>query len=102
MFPGLQHFHPISISSIFWFQCPNIVVTEAPLVQIPTPIPTVGEQKRGPQVNCSCPAGDKVKSQLLLSLSLSSFHVSVGIFSLVEKKKRRLYFYCREMLELRV
>lgn len=30
-------------------------------MQIPTPTPTVVEQKRGPQVNCSCPAGEKVK-----------------------------------------
>lgn len=30
-------------------------------MQIPTPTPTVVEQQRGPQVNCSCPAGDKVR-----------------------------------------
>uniref|UniRef100_A0AAQ5XG33 Collagen alpha-1(XVI) chain n=1 Tax=Amphiprion ocellaris TaxID=80972 RepID=A0AAQ5XG33_AMPOC len=39
--------------------CPKKVVTEAPPVQIPTPTPTVVEQQRGPQVNCSCPAGEK-------------------------------------------
>lgn len=42
-------------------QCPKKVVTEAPPVAIPTPAPTVVEQQRGPQVNCSCPAGDKVQ-----------------------------------------
>lgn len=47
------------------------MVTEAPPVQIPTPTPTVGEQKRGPQANCSCSAGVKVKSQLRHALSLS-------------------------------
>uniref|UniRef100_A0A4W6CGM3 Collagen type XXII alpha 1 chain n=1 Tax=Lates calcarifer TaxID=8187 RepID=A0A4W6CGM3_LATCA len=41
---------PVSITGL---------VTEAPPVQIPTPTPTVVEQQRGPQVNCSCPAGDK-------------------------------------------
>lgn len=72
-------------------------------MQIPTPAPTAGEQKKGPQVNCSCPAGDKVQSQLLRSFSFRSFHASVGIFSSAEReKKRRVYFYCREMLELRV
>lgn len=30
-------------------------------MQIPTPKPTVVEQKRGPEVNCSCNAGEKVK-----------------------------------------
>ncbi|MEQ2279771.1 hypothetical protein AMECASPLE_012781, partial [Ameca splendens] len=39
--------------------CPKKVVTEAPPVRIPTPTPTVAEQKRGPQANCSCPAGEK-------------------------------------------
>uniref|UniRef100_A0A3Q1I0U5 VWFA domain-containing protein n=1 Tax=Anabas testudineus TaxID=64144 RepID=A0A3Q1I0U5_ANATE len=39
--------------------CPKKVVTEAPPVEIPTPTPTVVEQQIGPQVNCSCPAGDK-------------------------------------------
>lgn len=36
-------------------------MTEAPPVEIPTPTPTAMEQQKGPQVNCSCPAGDKVK-----------------------------------------
>uniref|UniRef100_A0A671USY4 Collagen type XXII alpha 1 chain n=1 Tax=Sparus aurata TaxID=8175 RepID=A0A671USY4_SPAAU len=39
--------------------CPKKVVTEAPPVEIPTPTPTAVEQHRGPQVNCSCPAGEK-------------------------------------------
>uniref|UniRef100_A0A8D3E1P7 Collagen type XXII alpha 1 chain n=1 Tax=Scophthalmus maximus TaxID=52904 RepID=A0A8D3E1P7_SCOMX len=39
--------------------CPKKVVTEAPPVEIPAPTPTVVEQKRGPQVNCSCSEGEK-------------------------------------------
>lgn len=42
------------------FQCPKKVVTEAPPIEIPPPTPTVGEQQRGPHVNCSCGAGEKV------------------------------------------
>lgn len=30
-------------------------------MQIPTPAPTVVEQQRGPEVNCSCTSGEKVK-----------------------------------------
>uniref|UniRef100_A0A3P8ZWY6 VWFA domain-containing protein n=1 Tax=Esox lucius TaxID=8010 RepID=A0A3P8ZWY6_ESOLU len=38
------------------------VVTEAPPVEIPTPTPAGSEQKIGPEaVNCSCPAGERVR-----------------------------------------
>ncbi|XP_038134858.1 collagen alpha-1(XXII) chain-like isoform X2 [Cyprinodon tularosa] len=39
--------------------CPKKVVTEAPPIWIPTPTPTVAEQKKGPEANCSCPPGTK-------------------------------------------
>uniref|UniRef100_A0A7N8WWI5 Collagen type XXII alpha 1 chain n=1 Tax=Mastacembelus armatus TaxID=205130 RepID=A0A7N8WWI5_9TELE len=39
--------------------CSKKVVTEAPPLEIPTPTPTSVEQQRGPEVNCSCPAGEK-------------------------------------------
>ncbi|TNN66931.1 Collagen alpha-1(XXII) chain [Liparis tanakae] len=39
--------------------CPKKVVTEPPPVEIPAPTPASVEQQRGPQVNCSCPGGDK-------------------------------------------
>uniref|UniRef100_A0A4W5QME4 Thrombospondin-like N-terminal domain-containing protein n=1 Tax=Hucho hucho TaxID=62062 RepID=A0A4W5QME4_9TELE len=42
--------------------CPKKVVTEAPPIEIPTPTPAGVEQQRGPQaVNCSCPAGERVR-----------------------------------------
>lgn len=46
---------------LFSPQCPKVVVTEAPPAPIPTPTPTAVEQQRGPQTNCSCPSGEKVK-----------------------------------------
>lgn len=55
------HIDFVNLLPWFSFQCPKVVVTEAPPAPIPTPTPTAVEQQRGPQANCSCPSGEKVK-----------------------------------------
>ena len=87
------------------FQCPKQVVTEAPPVLIPTPTPTSGEQKRGPEVNCSCPAGERVRCllwRLVSTVCRKSFqpacsYENVGFFSFIGSAVPPLFcfFYSR-------
>eukprot|EP00064_Thunnus_orientalis_P000105 superscaffoldBa00000005_g105 len=59
--------------------CPKKIVTEAPPLAIPTPTPTSVEQQRGPQVNCSCPAGEKSWSVFLLCEHSYLYRVTLAL-----------------------
>lgn len=66
-FLSLSFFHntfglfPFPRSLSLLTQCEQSLATEAPPVPLPTPKPTSAEQKKPAVVNCSCPAGERVR-----------------------------------------
>ncbi|XP_016092618.1 collagen alpha-1(XXII) chain-like [Sinocyclocheilus grahami] len=92
--------------------CEQSLVTEAPPLPLPTPKPTSAEQKKPAVVNCSCPAGERVRpsrSKVTLSkageppcLTCKKFNISLMIkesklFTVYEQEKfdlQRMLIYC--------